>query len=82
MAAELHDWKPIKKVAVDAASVLGHDLRLRDFGRSSKPVKTAHCETCFGCCWVAYTLDGFKAGGRILKYRCGDPKAMSLINAG
>lgn len=72
------NWKPIQKRATEAAEALGH--KLEPFGKANRSVRSASCETCYGCCWVAHSpTRGYSAGGRILKYRCGTNEAMGLL---
>lgn len=72
------NWKPIQAEAIKAAAELGREVASFTPRRSHQSVKTAQCETCYGCCCVAMTGDGFKGGGRILKYRCGTPEARGV----
>jgi hypothetical protein len=79
-AAGRLNWKPIRKVCVEAAQAMGHKLSGFDKRKSTPSVRTAMCETCYGCCWIAYSSTrGFGAGGRLLKYRCGTPEAAGQL---
>lgn len=73
------EWKPIQKACIEAATAMGHTLGIT--GRRATPsVKTAMCNKCFGCCWVARNATrGFDAGGRLVKYRCGTPEAAGRL---
>lgn len=77
------NWKTIEKQVVEATKALGHTVgafkQHRNRFSSGNYVKTATCETCYGCCWVAYqTQRGFGGGGRILIHACGTPEAMGI----
>lgn len=73
-------WNPIKRAATKAATAMGHRMGIFGGGYRSPSVKTAMCETCGGCCWVAYTPSrGFGCGGRLLRYRCGTKEAAGLL---
>lgn len=75
------NWSPIRKAATHAAKILGHSI---SFYRSRSTVlgslRMGTCETCGGCCWIAFTSNSakFDAGGRILRYRCGTDEAMGF----
>ncbi len=75
------NWKPIEKQVIEAAKSLGHTVgafkQHRNRFSSGNVVKTATCDTCYGCCWVAYQAQR-GGGGRILIHRCGTPEAMGL----
>ncbi len=74
------NWKPIAKLATEAAAKLGHKAGGFSGTRQTPSVKTAMCETCCGCCWIAHAQTrGFVAGGRILKYRCGTKEAAGVL---
>lgn len=77
------NWDPIRASARKVAEQLGHDLGGFS-GRPSTPqVRTAICLRCYGCCWVCHTPSkGFRAGGRLLKYRCGTTEAAGLLRGG
>lgn len=75
MASANADWNPIQTKAIKAAEALGHRVEYFRRERRTPGVRTAHCETCHGCCWVTIDDEGGKAGGRLLKYRCGTPEA-------
>jgi hypothetical protein len=70
------NWKSIQAIAVERAAKLGHSVESFTSRRATPGVKTAHCDICYGCCWVAHSPSrGYSAGGRILKYKCGTPEA-------
>lgn len=74
------NWKPIRAQAIAAAEALGHNLGPFSKISGRKSLKMANCETCYGCCWIAFTTTrGYGAGGRLLKYRCGTPEAAGLL---
>ena len=74
------DWKPIRDTCTKAAEANGH--KLGTFGTrktASGTVRMVSCETCYGCCWIAWTITrGFITGGRLLKYKCGTPEAAGV----
>jgi hypothetical protein len=79
------NWKPIVDQASRVAESLGHQLgpfttHRNRFG-SGNVVRTATCNLCGGCCWIAFS-ERYGAGGRLLKYRCGTPEAMGLLRDG
>ncbi len=49
------NWKPISKMAADAAAGLGHGLGpfTDRKGSRTSSLKMASCEKCYGCCWTA-----------------------------
>lgn len=74
------NWKPIKKVCIEAAESLGHKLEAFKNFKNTGWLKMASCKKCYGCCWIAHTPSrGFGAGGRLLIYRCGTPEAEGLL---
>jgi hypothetical protein len=84
------NWNPIRKQALTAAEALGHKLGPFDTkttrgmtrDRFGNVARMASCETCGGCCWIAFQPGrGFGAGGRLLKYKCGTPEAAGFIRA-
>lgn len=78
------NWKPIIAEATKAAEQLGH--KLLPFGKTLRSpmgaptaVRTASCADCYGCCWIDWLQGrGHRAGGRILKYKCGTAEAMGM----
>lgn len=73
------DWKPIRRQAQDSAEAFGHKLGAFTTRPSAPSVQTAICETCYGCCWVAYSpTRGFTAGGRLLFHACGTKEAKGV----
>ena len=77
------DWKPIKTKANAAAEQLGHQLGPFERGYLSYTgqLKMANCLKCGGFCWIAQKQNGFVAGGRLLKFRCGTPEAAGFKGA-
>lgn len=73
------DWSKIEKFAKDEAAKMGHRVECFTRRRETPGVRMADCETCFGCCWVAFDNSGGKAGGRILKYQCGTKEARGVL---
>lgn len=81
--ADRLNWKPIQKLAKEAAAELGHDIEPFSSNPRTPSVRMSGCLTCYGCCWTAYSPSrgasgGFTAGGRILKYKCGTKEAMGV----
>jgi hypothetical protein len=73
------NWKPIRKICIEAAEALGHKIGEFKARKETPDVRTAICTTCYGCCWIGRSpTRGFGAGGRLLKYRCGTPEAAGL----
>jgi hypothetical protein len=80
--ANMLNWNPIKAQAIQVAESLGHELSAFDSKRTGfgNIVRMASCEICLGCCWMSYQVGGgFKAGGRLLKYRCGTEEAAGSL---
>lgn len=76
------DWKPIATEAVKTAKGLGHTLSRfgGNMGHEQRnSFRMATCATCYGCCWISFqSTRGYRAGGRLLKYRCGTPEAQGF----
>lgn len=74
------NWRPIQTQAKQAAADLGHEIGpFAKPGKRTRSVRIASCEKCGGCCWTAKTGDGLRAGGLILKYRCGTKEAAGVL---
>ena len=74
------NWKPIQDSAASMALKLGHSPITFHKFRGSDELRMGSCRTCYGCCWVAFSVSrGFTAGGRILKYKCGTKEAAGIL---
>lgn len=69
-------WRETGEQAKILAKQLGHNIEPFTGRRETPGVRTASCLQCWGCCWIS--SDG-KAGGRILKYRCGTKQARGVL---
>lgn len=77
-------WTKIERLARKKAAQLCHNVGPFHGRRSTPGVRTALCETCGGCCWVANIPDGpgkqrKGMGGRLLFFACGTPEAAGFI---